>query len=115
VEIQAKENNVAVETKVASFNELTVEFLKNFDLVIGSEVCYDDEVAKDLTKLIERSMKAGIKKIILADPGRPNFKECMQNSMKFYQEEVKVDVLPGSINGKKTYLMSIEKNKEDRT
>lgn len=107
VKIQAEANNVAIETKVASISELTIEYLRKFDLVIGSEVCYSDEVAKDLTRLIERSMVAGVKKLILADPGRPDFKEFMKNSIELYQAEV--EILPGSINGKKTYLMTIEK------
>jgi predicted nicotinamide N-methyase len=109
VKIQAKVNNVDIETKVASFSELTVKYLKDFDLVIGAEVCYSEEVAKDLTKLIERSMTAGVKKLILADPGRPDFKELMQNSMKLHKAVV--EELPGSVNGKKTYLLSIEQNK----
>lgn len=110
VDIQAKANDVDIETKVAGFSELTIGYLKNFDLVIGSEVCYSDEVATDLKKLIERSMIAGVKKIILADPGRPDFKELMKESMDFYQAEL--EILPGSINGKKTYLMSIEQKKQ---
>ena len=113
VKIQAKVNNVDIETKVASFSELTVEYLKDFDLVIGSEICYSEEVAKDLTKLIEKAMTAGVKKLILADPGRPDFKELMQNSIKSYKTVI--EELPGSVNGKKTYLLSIEQNKQQIT
>ena len=58
-------------------------------------------------------MAAGVKKLILADPGRPDFKEFMQNSIKLYKTAV--EELPGSINGKKTYLLSVEQNKQQIT
>ncbi len=112
VEMQAKINNVHIETKVSSFNELSTRYLTNFDLVIGSEICYSDEVAEDLRKLIERCLAAKVGKIILADPGRPDFKELMLKLTTSYK--VQVEILPGSANGKKTYLLSIEQNLQEQ-
>ena len=106
VEIQAKANHVSIQTKVSSFKDLKSDYLNNFDLIIGSEVCYSEEVAEDLTQLIDRSFSAGVKEILLADPGRPDFKDFMKKSRDLYQAEVKM--LPGSVNGKETYLLSLK-------
>ena len=107
VKIQAKENHVNLETKVAGFHDFSKEDFKKFDIIIGSEVCYSEEVAKDLIQLIGRAISSGVKKIILADPGRPDFKEMIEELAPHYK--IETEILPGSINGKQTFFVSISK------
>ncbi len=103
-QLHAELNTVAIKTKRASFGELSESFLKSFDLIIGAEVCYSDEIGKDITELVQRAFKGNTKHVLIVDPGRPDFfayhKYCASN----YKTEL-ID-LPGSVNGKTTKLLS---------
>ncbi|MCK5688753.1 methyltransferase domain-containing protein [Myxococcota bacterium] len=104
VQMHAELNGVSVETRPAAFNDLTIDYLKNFDLIIGAEVCYSEEVAQDIIQLIERASKAKLKHILIADPGRPDFDDCHAYCVEHCKTEL--IELPGSINGKTTQLLS---------
>ena len=103
-QFHAELNNTFVEVKKASFNELSLTFLKKFDLIIGAEVCYSEEVSKDITALIKRSHQATVDRFLMADPGRPNFFECYDSSFNDWNSELLS--LPGTVNGKETKLLS---------
>ena len=104
VQLHADLNSVSIKTKKASFGELKESFLKSFDLIIGAEVCYSDEVGKDIAELIERAFKGNTNHVLIADPGRPDFYDCHKYCDKQYKAEL-ID-LPGSVNGKTTKLLS---------
>lgn len=98
-------NDVTLQTKRAAFSELSQEFLQNFDLMVGAEVCYSEEVAKEISKLLVRAQKAHVQQTLIADPGRPGFRECSE--LSFEHSESELHTLPGTINGKVTTLLSI--------
>ena len=100
----AELNNTSVEVKKASFNELSLNFLNKFDLILGAEVCYSEEVSKDITALIKRSHRAKVKRFLIADPGRPDFFECYDSCCDDWNADL--IKLPGTINGKETKLLS---------
>ncbi len=43
--------------------------------IIGSDICFWDSMVKPLFNLIQRAMKGGVERVIIADPGRPTFYE----------------------------------------
>ncbi|HET6472128.1 MAG TPA: methyltransferase domain-containing protein [Pseudomonadales bacterium] len=75
LEVLAELNEVKVRTLVSKFEDLTVKRLSEERIVIGSDICFWDEMVKPLFNLIQRAMKAGVERVIIADPGRPTFYE----------------------------------------
>ena len=90
----AERNKVEVKTKKIRFEKLTTKELAKFDIIIGADICFWDELGETLYKLIKRAIKADVKKIVIADPERSPFlklaEKCQQ---KFYAE-----IEPWSVN-----------------
>ncbi len=80
-------NNVNIEANKSKMERLTTKMLSEFDLVMGSDICYWDEHVKTIFNLIKRSMNAGVKRFIIVDPGRSTFYElvdmCEKLTSKF--------------------------------
>ena len=66
-------NDVQVTTIQATFNEITKAHLVQQDVIVGSDICFWPELATQLRMLISSALKANVKQIILADPGRQTF------------------------------------------
>jgi len=82
MEVVAKLNKVKVTPLVSKFEKLTNEQLAEFDLVVGSDICFWDELVKPLGKLIDRALAAGVERCIVTDPGRPTFFELCERASK---------------------------------
>jgi predicted nicotinamide N-methyase len=97
LEAQAAINDSTVETRKSSFEKLRTRDLKGYRLVIGTDICFWDELMPTLYKLIRRALKAGVKDIVLADPGRSPFhalaEKCSRTMdmgcMEWYSSEPK--------------------------
>ena len=68
-------NNVRLKTLKRRFEQLKISELRDCQLVFGGDVCFWDELVGIWFKLIARSFRAGVNRIILADPGRGSFHE----------------------------------------
>lgn len=80
-------NGVAIETKQQYFEKISSKQLAEYDLIIAADVCFWDELADTLYNLINRACKAGVEKIIIADPERAPFFELSERCIdKFYAE-----------------------------
>lgn len=80
-------NGVSITTKQQYFEKITAKQLAEYDLIIAADVCFWDELADTLYKLIKRACKAGVGKIIIADPERSPFFELSERCVdKFYAE-----------------------------
>lgn len=66
-------NDSVVKFQQRSFESLTTKELNQYQYIIGSDICFWDEMTDPLFDLIERAIKSGVKKILIADPGRPPF------------------------------------------
>jgi len=75
LEVLAELNEVKLQTLVSKFEDLTVKRLSEQRVVIGSDICFWDEMVKPLFNLVQRAIKAGVERVIIADPGRPTFYE----------------------------------------
>ena len=82
--LHADLNQVRVEAMKSSFQQLTVEKLNAYDLILGADICYWDEMTSILYNLIARSKKAGVKQVMIADPCRPPFSELATRCKKKY-------------------------------
>ena len=49
--------------------------LGNQRYLFGSDVCFWDSLVEPLARLVNRSFKAGVDRIVITDPGRPTFYE----------------------------------------
>lgn len=73
LELQAALNQVEIQTQTLSFEKITKKILKGYDVVFGTDICFWDDLANIHYNLINRAKQAGVKHILLADPGRQPF------------------------------------------
>lgn len=73
MELLAALNDVRVSRLKSRFEKLTSMRLSAEDLIVGSDICFWDEMVRPLYNLINRAIKSGVPRIVLADPGRPTF------------------------------------------
>ena len=71
-------NKVKIATMNRGFGGLTGNDLKNFDVLIGADICFWDKLARSLKRLINRAFKTGSRMVLIADPGRPTFNELAE-------------------------------------
>lgn len=55
------------------FEKITKKQLQGVHTLIGSEICFWDEMTRPLFNLIRRARIAGVKQVLIVDPGRPPF------------------------------------------
>ena len=75
LDVLAALNNVDVTSLSSRFEKLKDEDLARFDVIVGSDICFWDKLVKPLGRLAERALEAGVKRVIITDPGRPTFYE----------------------------------------
>jgi len=85
MDLHAKINKIDVVTRQCSFEQLTTKKLQAFDIIVGADICYWDEMTKLLLNLIARAKKAGVKQIIIADPCRQPFTDLAELCKKKYK------------------------------
>ncbi len=68
------------DTAASRFEKLTQARLADVDIVAGADICFWDELTPVLYNLIRRSLRAGVKQIIIADPGRSPFYALAENA-----------------------------------
>lgn len=75
LDVTAALNGVSTRSKVARFEALSGRFLSNFDTLIAADICFWDELVAPVNNLVNRAIKAGVKRIVIGDPERPTFHE----------------------------------------
>lgn len=88
LDLLAEHNGVKVKTKVAKFEKLTTKELSKYDIVMGGDICFWDELADIHYKLIKRCIKAGVKQFVLADPERSPFNELAERCVEDFHAEL---------------------------
>jgi predicted nicotinamide N-methyase len=82
-------NGVNITTLNQGFDEFTNDQLKNFDLLIGTDICFWDSMVGSLKALILRALISGVRKVLIADPGRSPFEELGRYFMEKGNGEVR--------------------------
>ncbi|MEZ5550123.1 MAG: methyltransferase domain-containing protein [Pseudomonadales bacterium] len=75
LEVLAELNDVKVTPMKRRFESLKADDLSQFDVIVGSDVCFWDSMVKPLSRLIDRAIKNGVERVVITDPGRPTFYE----------------------------------------
>lgn len=75
LDLHASVNRVEIHTVHREFSRITTETLRGFDLLIGADVCFWEELVRPLKNLVLRALRAGVRGALIADPGRPPFED----------------------------------------
>jgi len=75
LQANAEANGVSVEPLQSRFEKITTRQLQDIDLLIAADICFWDELVNPVFNLVSRAVKAGVKKIVIADPERSTFFE----------------------------------------
>jgi len=78
LDLHAEINGVKMTGEKKTFNQLTVDYLSDYDVVMGADICFWDELTPQLFNLIKRSKKAGVKQIMISDPCRQPFTDLSE-------------------------------------
>ena len=82
LQLHAQRNGVNIATRHGTFADLVPQDLAAFDLIVGADICFWEELVDPLYQLVRHGIAAGVAEILVADPGRPPFDElcarCVQ-------------------------------------
>ena len=84
LELHARFNKVKVKTEKNKFEKLTTARLSGEEIIIGADICFWKELVKPLYNFLERASRAGVKKVIIADPGRWTFENFSELCIKTF-------------------------------
>ncbi len=89
LKLQAELNKVDIDFQQYTIEQLTTKDLVGFHTVVGADICFWDKLVSPLYKMIQYALDAGVKQIIIGDPGRPPFWELVE----VCSETLNIDVL----------------------
>ena len=75
VDVLAELNAVELETRRGDFTKLKGKDLGQYRYIVGGDICFWDSLVEPLARMVNRAIKNGTQRIIIADPGRPTFYE----------------------------------------
>ncbi|HEY8568841.1 class I SAM-dependent methyltransferase [Microbulbifer sp.] len=78
----AELNGVEIQTWHCRYEKVTEAALKEFDAVIGTDICFWDKLEAPLFNLTRRALRAGVDRIVLVDPGRPPFRQLAERAVE---------------------------------
>ncbi|WGL16923.1 methyltransferase domain-containing protein [Microbulbifer bruguierae] len=73
-EYHAELNGVQIKTWRCRYEKVTEAALRDFDAVIGTDICFWDKLEAPLYNLTRRALRAGVERVLLVDPGRSPFR-----------------------------------------
>lgn len=86
-------NDVSARMAQARFSDLNATDFACQDVILGSDICFWPELSTQLRGLVTLALNSGVKRIILADPGRSTFLQLAtycrtQFNGKLYSREI---------------------------
>ena len=90
LQLHAELNNLKMSAEKKKFSQLTINFLKQFDLILGADICFWPDLSNDLFNLMGRARKAGVKQVMIVDPRRPPFNRLARRCKKEYGDTAEV-------------------------
>jgi predicted nicotinamide N-methyase len=88
LQLHAARNGVHLATRQGTFAALTPQDLAAFDLIVGADICFWEELVDPLYQLVWHGVAAGVAEILVADPSRPPFDELCARCMAQGDAEV---------------------------
>lgn len=90
LQLHADINGLKMSSEKKTFKQLTVDYLKDFDVILGADICFWDEMTGELYNLIKRSQKAGVKQVMISDPCRPPFNDLAEKCRETMADQTEV-------------------------
>jgi len=81
-------NDVRVDIKQTRMERLRDDHLRETDLILGSDICFWPELGTALRTLIARALEQGVRRIVLADPGRTSFMRLTEYCLAHFRSEL---------------------------
>lgn len=88
LQLHAQLNGVNIDTRQCTFKHFPAQDLAAFDLIVGTDICFWDELVDPLHRLVRHGIKAGVAEILIADPHRSPFDELCARCAKTCDAEV---------------------------
>ncbi len=92
--LQAEINHCAVDFEARSFESLVRDELSSYHTLMGTDICFWDEMTTPLFNLLELARSAGTEQILIADPGRPPFWDLAERCV----EKLGADIITRKID-----------------
>jgi predicted nicotinamide N-methyase len=86
--LHAKINGCQMAFEARSFTSLSYRELADYQLLMGTDICFWDDMTRPLFDLISLALKVGVERIIIADPGRPPFWALVDLCAEAFQIDV---------------------------
>jgi predicted nicotinamide N-methyase len=88
LQLHAELNGVTIETRQRRFEKINSRELAGVQTLAGADICFWDELTPVLFNLVRRALKAGVQRIIIADPGRDPFYQLAERCEKAFGSRV---------------------------
>jgi len=88
LDTQAEYNDVKITKLNCAMKDMSKKELANFDVIVGGDICFWDELADEWFAMLKRAAQAGVKKLVLADPGRSPFLDLHKRCAKRWPTEL---------------------------
>jgi predicted nicotinamide N-methyase len=114
LEVMAELNDVEIKTLESKFEDLSSRTLGQANLIMGSDICFWDNLVKPVFNLIKRALKGGTKRVVITDPGRPTFYELADLCAKRFDTELSewYAVEPNRVTGEVLEIRASKKSKK---
>ncbi|ASP40067.1 SAM-dependent methyltransferase [Bacterioplanes sanyensis] len=86
LDVMASYNDVGIHHWKSAFNDIKVKDLRDFEVLVGADICFWDSLTDELFRLIKRAKRGGVQRIVLADPGRPTFEALIARCQRTWPE-----------------------------
>lgn len=86
LQLQADLNNVEIKTRKGAMDSLKKADLSKFDVIVGGDICFWPELTDEWFSLLKRAATAGVKKLVMADPGRQPFLDLVDKCERWDNE-----------------------------
>ncbi|MCF8061159.1 MAG: methyltransferase domain-containing protein [Deltaproteobacteria bacterium] len=86
--LHAGVNRVDIATLRSDFTRITTRTLREVDYLIGADICFWDSLVRPIHNLILRALRAGVKGVLIADPGRSPFEAVGESVLSRREGEV---------------------------
>lgn len=81
-------NDVKLQQLHKKIEDLDDDDLRSADLIIGSDICFWDELVQPIFDMINRGFANRVKRVVLADPGRAPFYELADLCAETWEAEL---------------------------
>lgn len=88
LEAQAALNQVEVTQLTCSMKDMKKKDLAAFDVIVGADICFWDELADEWLSFLKKAKRAGVKKAFVADPGRSPFFDLVKQSEALWETDL---------------------------